>query len=197
MLVTLGGRRQILVVSSTRAVGLVPENGHCFGVTPGTRTWASTCRSQSRWATIVSSSRRVTAKGAALVEVNGGGNVHRETGLGKHQHEEQVQQLCSSSGPRLRFGRGNSELRRCEYRRTQMEGRALRLRSGDSCRRSFDRDHGHGRTCFGEGFAGSVFGSWPASQAIEGKTWNYPAIAGGRLLVRNANQMAAYNIAAK
>ena len=34
-------------------------------------------------------------------------------------------------------------------------------------------------------------------QAIEGKTWNYPAIAGGRLLVRNANQMAAYNIAAQ
>jgi len=34
-------------------------------------------------------------------------------------------------------------------------------------------------------------------QAIEGKTWNYPAIAGGRLLIRNANQMAAYNIAAK
>jgi len=34
-------------------------------------------------------------------------------------------------------------------------------------------------------------------QAIEGKTWNYPAIAGGRLLVRNGNQMAAYNIAAK
>ena len=33
--------------------------------------------------------------------------------------------------------------------------------------------------------------------AIEGKTWNYPAIAGGQLLVRNANQMAAYNIAAR
>jgi len=31
--------------------------------------------------------------------------------------------------------------------------------------------------------------------AIEGKTWNYPAIAGGRLLVRNANEIAAYNIA--
>jgi outer membrane protein assembly factor BamB len=31
--------------------------------------------------------------------------------------------------------------------------------------------------------------------ALEGKTWNYPAIAGGRLFVRNDNQMAVYNIA--
>ena len=33
--------------------------------------------------------------------------------------------------------------------------------------------------------------------ALEGKTWNYPAIAGGRLFVRNATQMASYNIAAQ
>jgi outer membrane protein assembly factor BamB len=31
--------------------------------------------------------------------------------------------------------------------------------------------------------------------ALEGKTWNYPAIAGGRLLVRNTTTMACYNIA--
>ncbi|MCP5110853.1 MAG: PQQ-binding-like beta-propeller repeat protein, partial [bacterium] len=32
-------------------------------------------------------------------------------------------------------------------------------------------------------------------QAIEGKTWNNPAIAGGRLLVRNTLEMACYRIA--
>jgi outer membrane protein assembly factor BamB len=31
-------------------------------------------------------------------------------------------------------------------------------------------------------------------QALSGQTWNYPAIADGRLLVRNANEMAAYDI---
>jgi outer membrane protein assembly factor BamB len=31
--------------------------------------------------------------------------------------------------------------------------------------------------------------------AIEGKTWNHPVIADGILLVRNANDMAAFRIA--
>ena len=33
--------------------------------------------------------------------------------------------------------------------------------------------------------------------AIEGKTWNYPAIADGRLLVRNQTQMACFDLSGK
>ena len=33
--------------------------------------------------------------------------------------------------------------------------------------------------------------------ALEGRTWNYPAIADGRLLVRNQTQMACFDVSAK
>jgi outer membrane protein assembly factor BamB len=32
--------------------------------------------------------------------------------------------------------------------------------------------------------------------ALEGQTWNYPAIADGKLFVRNAKEMAVYRISA-
>jgi outer membrane protein assembly factor BamB len=59
---------------------------------------------------------------------------------------------------------------------------------------------GHLIILSGEGEVGLVKAS-PAAheelarfQAIKGKTWNHPAIAGGKLLVRNGVEMACFDI---
>ena len=130
MLVTLNGRRQILVVSSTRAVGLAPENGSLLW----SYTWDTDMGINASQPIMVSGESFLYFVGLRQRRRVGGSEWQREQfqrahDLGKHQHEEQVQQLSSSSGSCLRPGRRNSELRRREYGRAQMERRALRLRS--------------------------------------------------------------------
>jgi outer membrane protein assembly factor BamB len=40
----------------------------------------------------------------------------------------------------------------------------------------------------------SGYREWGKFTAIEGKTWNHPAVAGGRIFVRNAEQIACYKL---
>ena len=74
MLVELGGRRQILVVSSSRVVGLAPENGRLLWSHP----WDTDMGINVSQPIVVDRNRFFISsgygKGAALVEVKGGGD---------------------------------------------------------------------------------------------------------------------------
>jgi outer membrane protein assembly factor BamB len=90
MLVELGGRRQIMVVSSLRVVGLVPESGALLWSYP----WETDMGINVSQPIVVDKNRFFISsgygKGAALVELKGSGNSFTAN-LGKHEHEEQVQ----------------------------------------------------------------------------------------------------------
>ena len=74
MLVELGGRRQIIVVSSSRVMGLAPEDGALLW----SYTWDTDMGINVSQPIVVDQNRFFISsgygKGAALVEVTGSGN---------------------------------------------------------------------------------------------------------------------------
>ena len=197
MLVTLAGRRQILVVSSNRIVGLAVEDGMLL--------W------ESKWDTgmginvsqpiVVDANRFFISsgygKGAALVEISGSGE-----GL-------TARKVWENTSMKNKF---NSSV--------LYEGNVFGLDEGIlTCvdvktgeRRWKDGRYGYGQVILASGHliiitdAGELvlvkatpdkLTELARFSAIEGKTWNYPAIADGRLLVRNQTQMACFDLSAK
>ena len=193
MLVTLGGRRQILVVSSTRAVGLMPESGQLIW----SFTWDTDMGINASQPIIVSANRFFISsgygKGAALVEVNGANarriweNINMKNKFNSSVlHQGHVYGLDEGILSCVDVNSGERKWKGGRYGYGQ-----LILASGNLIVLTEVGELALVRA------APDQFTELARFQAIEGKTWNYPAIAGGRLLVRNANQMAAYNIAAK
>lgn len=193
MLVTLNGRRQILVVSSTRAVGLVPENGQLIW----SFTWDTDMGINASQPIIVSANRFFISsgygKGAALVEVNGANaravweNINMKNKFNSSVlHQGHVYGLDEGILSCVDVNTGERKWKGGRYGYGQL------LLAGGNLIVITDT----GELALVKA-APDQFSELARFQAIEGKTWNYPAIAGGRLLVRNANQMAAYNIAAK
>jgi outer membrane protein assembly factor BamB len=193
MLVTLGGRRQILVVSSTRAVGLVPENGQLIW----SYTWDTDMGINASQPIVVGANRFFISsgygKGAALVEVNGGNartiweNINMKNKFNSSVlHQGHIYGLDEQILACVDVNTGERKWKGGRYGFGQVilaGGNLIVLTdTGELALVKASPDQ---------------FSELARFQAIEGKTWNYPAIAGGRLLVRNANQMAAYNIAAK
>jgi outer membrane protein assembly factor BamB len=197
MLAELAGRRQIVVVSSSRVVGLAPENGallwsYAWDTDSGINVSQPVMVDQNRF--FISSGY---GKGAALVEVKRTGDTFTAS------------TIWENTNMKNKF---NSSVLYNGYIYGLDEGILVCLDVNTGERKWKNGRYGYGQVIL----AGShlivssdkgevaLVRATPAEYtelarfpAVQGQTWNYPAIAGGRLLVRNSNEMAAYDISAK
>ncbi len=197
MLVTLAGRRQILVVSANRVFGLVPEDGSLIW----TSAWDTSMGINAAQPIIVDKNHVFISsgysKGAALIEISGSGkslsarNVWENINMKNKFNSSVLDQgyiygldegiltcVDANSGERKwkggRFGYGQVLLAGGNLIISSASGELALVRATPD-----------------------QYSELARFQALEGQTWNYPAIAGGRLLIRNAAEMAAFNIAAQ
>ncbi len=193
MLMTLNGRRQVVVVSSTRVVGLVPENGSVLWSFP----WNTSMGINVSQPIPVGPNRFFISagygQGAALVEVSGGN----------------ARALWENTNMKNKF---NSSVVHEGHAYGLDEGILTCVDINTGERKWKGGRYGYGQVILASGhliISGEngelvLVRATPQQhtevarfQALNGKTWNYPAIAGGKLLMRNATEMAAFNIAAQ
>ena len=198
MLVELGGRRQIVVVSSLRVVGLTPENGSLLWSYP----WDTDMGINVSQPVVVDRNRFFISsgygKGAALVELKANGNTFTPT------------TIWENTNMKNKF---NSSVLHNGYVYGLDEGILVCLDVNTGERKWKEGRFGYGQVILASGHlivtngdTGEValikatpdkYTEVARFAALQGRTWNYPAIADGRLLVRNATEMAAYDISAR
>jgi outer membrane protein assembly factor BamB len=197
MLVTLAGKRQILVVSSSRVFGLEPDNGsllwsHVWDTDMGINGAQPIVVDQNRF--FISSGY---GKGAALVEISGSGNSF------------QAKAVWTNINMKNKF---NSSVLHDGHVYGLDEGILTCLDVNTGNRKWKGGRYGYGQVILASGHlivlsdtgelalvkaSPNEYTEVAKFQSLDGRTWNYPAVAGGKLFVRNAKEMAAYQIAAQ
>ena len=197
MLVELAGRRQIMVVSSSRVVGLVPETGallwsYAWDTSNGINVSQPIIVDRNRF--FISSGY---GKGAALVEVKATGQSFIATTIWENIN---MKNKFNSSVLYNGYVYGMDEgILTC----LDVNTGERKWKGGRYGYRQLLVASGHLIVTSDSGDLALVNASPDAYtevarfSALQGKTWNIPAIADGRLLVRNANEMAAYDISRK
>lgn len=197
MLVTLAGRRQILVVSASRVFGLAPEDGSLLW----SQSWDTDNGINVSQPIIVDNNRFFISsgygKGASLIEVTGSGN------------SLQARTIWTNVNMKNKF---NSSVLHEGHVYGLDEGILSCLDVNTGTRKWKGGRYGYGQVLLASGHlivmsdAGELalvkatpteYSEVARFKALDGKTWNYPAIAGGKLFVRNAKEMAVYRIAAE
>ena len=197
MLVDLAGRRQVVVVSASRVVGLTPENGtllweYAWDTDSGINVSQPIMVDRNRF--FISSGY---GKGAALVEVKGSGNKFTATTVWENNNMK---------------NKFNSSVLYNGYVYGLDEGILVCLDVNTGERKWKDGRYGYGQIILAGDHlivtsdkgdvalvkaTPSQYTEVARFTGLKGQTWNYPAIASGRLLVRNSNEMAAYDISGK
>lgn len=195
MLVTLAGVRQILVVTAKRIVGLKPEDGALLWEYP--------------WVTMydINSAQPIVA-GANQVLVSAGydhGSVLLE--IAPKDGALAARPVWENKNLKNRF---NSSVLYAGHIYGYDEGIFACIDARTGQRMWKGGRYGYGQAILAGDHivvltesgelvlikaAPDALHEITRSPAIEGKTWNHPAIAGGILLVRNAREMAAFRIA--
>lgn len=197
MLVTLSGKRQVLVVTASRIVGVAVEDGALLWETP----WQNSASINVAQPIVLNQNRFFISagygKGAALIEVTGAGRSFS------------ARKVWENNSMKNKF---NSSVLQNGYIYGLDEGILTCVEAATGERKWKGGRYGYGQVLLASGHliitteSGEVVlvRATPDAHAevarftaLEGRTWNTPAIAGGRLLVRNATHMAAYNIAAQ
>ena len=196
MLVTLAGWRQLLVVTATRIVGLKAEDGALLWEIP----WRVQYDNAIAQPVLVGTNQFVISAGygggCALMEVSRSGDDFAARQVWKNQN---LKNKFNSSVFWNGFVYGLDE------------GILTCLDAATGKRQWKDGRYGYGQLLLASGHLVVLSGEGELIlvranplrheevarfQAIQGKAWNHPAIAGGLLLVRNAVEMACFEIGA-
>jgi outer membrane protein assembly factor BamB len=194
MLVTLAGKRQVLVVTSNRIAGLDPASGAVLWSHP----WDVSMGINVSQPLIVGANRFFISagygKGATLVELQGSGRSFTTKTMW-----ENINLKTKFNSPVVHNGH--------VYGLDEGILTCLDLSTGE--RRWKGGRYGYGQVLLASNHlivttdAGEIvlvkadpagYAEVAKFSALTGKTWNVPALANGRLLVRNGSQMAAYNL---
>jgi outer membrane protein assembly factor BamB len=192
MLATLAGRRQIVVLSASRVMGLSPDRGDLLWQHP----WTATVPFLAAQPVIVSGTRVFlsSADGAAVVEIDESDgrfsarevwrtNRMKNDFAGSVLHDGHLYGLDKSILACLDAATGDLKWKGGRYGFGQLvlaSGHLIVLTEDGQLALVRATPERH------DEIARFV--------AVEGKTWNYPALAGGRLLVRNLQEMAAFDL---
>ena len=191
MLVTLAGARQILTFTSMRLVGLSPENGTLLWEFP----WSS---GNNAAQPLITAPDRVfisTEYGAAMLQLAAGEDGHltaRELWRTNRMNNKFTSPVLHDG---FIYGLDESILACIDASTGDLKWKGGRYGYGQVMLAS-----GHLIVLTEEGELALVRADPKAHQeiarfpAIEGKTWNHPAMSDGILLIRNVEEMAAFSL---